>query len=180
LVGLGALGNLAPFFVPALQWPIAMKHLPSIRIGVVSDTHGLIRPNAKAFLAGCDRIIHGGDICDSAVLEELSSIAPVTAVRGNNDHGGWAQQLSLTELIKVESVFIYVVHDLADLDIDPQAAGVGVVVSGHSHQPLIEKKNGVLYVNPGSAGPRRFKLPISIADITVCGDSVAARWVELE
>ena len=153
---------------------------PSIRVGVISDTHGLVRPSAKAFLTGCDLIIHGGDICGPFVLEELSSLAPLTAVRGNNDHGEWARRLSATELIKVGGIFMYVIHDLADLDIDPEAASVGVVISGHSHQPLIEKKNDVLFVNPGSAGPRRFKLPISIADITVCAGSVAARWVELE
>lgn len=153
---------------------------PSLRVGVISDTHGLVRPNAKEFLQGSDLIVHGGDICDADVLTELSSIAPVTAVRGNNDKGAWAQALRETELVQVGDIFIYVIHDLAELDIDPVAAGVQAVVSGHSHRPMIQEKGGVLYVNPGSAGPRRFRLPISIAEITVSGTSVSARLVELE
>lgn len=150
-----------------------------LRVGVISDTHGLLRPEAKAFLQGSDRIIHGGDICAAEVLEELSAIAPVTAVRGNNDYGAWAERLPETEFIQVGEVFIYVIHDLAQLDIEPQAAGVRVVVSGHSHQPLIEERSGILYVNPGSSGPRRFRLPISVGEITVAGKKVSARVVEL-
>jgi uncharacterized protein len=152
----------------------------SFRVGVISDTHGLVRPSAIEFLRGSDLIIHGGDICDAAVLAELSSIAPVTAVRGNNDKGAWAEELRETEFVKVGGVFIYVIHDLAELDIDPEAAGVRVVVSGHSHQPMVEERGGVLYVNPGSAGPRRFRLPISAAEITVNDTKVSARMVELE
>jgi putative phosphoesterase len=152
----------------------------SLRVGVISDTHGLVRPSAKEFLQGSDLIIHGGDICGADVLAELSSVAPVTAVRGNNDKGAWARQLRETELIQVGGIFIYVIHDLAKLDIDPQAAGVRIVVSGHSHRPMIEENDGVLYVNPGSAGPRRFRLPVSVAEITVSGTSVAAHVVELE
>jgi putative phosphoesterase len=152
----------------------------SFRVGVISDTHGLVRPSAKEFLRGSDLIIHGGDICDAAVLAELSSVAPVTAVRGNNDKGAWAEELRETEFVEVGGVFIYVIHDLAELDIDPEAAGVRVVVSGHSHQPMIEERGGVLYVNPGSAGPRRFRLPISAAEITVNDTKVSARMVELE
>src|ERR1700730_2126380 len=150
-----------------------------IRVGLISDTHGLLRPEALAFLEGSDHIVHGGDICDASVLEALSAIAPVTAVRGNNDHGSWASRLRETELFQVGDIFIYAIHDLADLDIAPSAAGVKVVVSGHSHRPSVEGREGILYVNPGSAGPRRFKLPVSIGELTVSGSSVSARIVEL-
>ena len=150
-----------------------------IRVGVISDTHGLVRPGAKEFLQGSDLIIHAGDICAAKVLAELASIAPVTAVRGNNDKGEWARHLQETEFIEVGGIFIYVIHDLADLDIDPEAAGVRVVVSGHSHRPLLEEKGSVMYLNPGSAGPRRFRLPISLAEITISGKSASARLVDL-
>jgi putative phosphoesterase len=151
-----------------------------LRVGLISDTHGLLRPQAKAFLRGCDHIIHGGDITDSSVLRELETLAPVTAVRGNNDRGAWADGLHETELVKIGEVFVYAIHDLRQLDIDPVAAGIQVVVSGHSHRPSIEERQGVLFVNPGSAGPRRFKLPIAVAELTVSGGAVAARIVELE
>jgi len=150
-----------------------------LRVGVISDTHGLLRPEATAFLRGCNHIVHGGDVGSENVLRELSVIAPITAVRGNNDQGPWARALPETELVQFGEVFVYVIHDLAQLDIEPQAAGVGVVVSGHSHQPAIQKRNGVLYVNPGSAGPRRFKLPIAVAELNVAGKSVTSRIVEL-
>jgi uncharacterized protein len=150
-----------------------------LRVGIISDTHGLLRPEALAFLQGSNHIVHGGDICDQDTLEKLSSIAPVTAVRGNNDKGAWAERLAETEFIQVGEVFIYAIHDLGQLDIDPSAAGVQVVVSGHTHKPLIEERAGVLFVNPGSSGPRRFKLPISIAEVIVSGKSVSARIVEL-
>jgi putative phosphoesterase len=150
-----------------------------MRIGLISDTHGLLRREALEFLRGSDHIVHAGDICDPAVLQALSAIAPVTAVRGNNDHGSWASRLRETELLKLGEVFVYAIHDLAQLDIDPQAAGVQVVVSGHSHQPKLDRREGVLYVNPGSAGPRRFRLPISVGELTVTGSSVSARIVEL-
>jgi len=150
------------------------------RVGLISDTHGLLRPEAKAFLQGSDRIVHAGDIGNPGILEELSEIAPVTAVRGNNDRGPWAQALRETEFLRVGEVFVYVVHDLAELDIDPIAAGVRVVLSGHSHQPAVEERDGVLYVNPGSAGPRRFKLPIAVGELTVAGRSVSARTVVLQ
>jgi uncharacterized protein len=150
-----------------------------IRVGLISDTHGLLRPEALTFLEGCDHIVHGGDICDASVLEALSAIAPVTAVRGNNDHGSWASRLRETELFQVGEIFICAIHDLADLDIAPSAAGVKVVVSGHSHRPSVEWRDGILYVNPGSAGLRRFKLPVSIGELTVTGSSVSARTVEL-
>ena len=151
-----------------------------IRIGVISDTHDLLRPSAKEFLRGSDLILHGGDICNEDVLTELATIASVTAVRGNNDKGAWARKLQESEILQIGEVFIYVIHDLTGMDIDPEGAGIRVVVSGHSHRPKVEEKGGVLFVNPGSAGPRRFKLPISVAEISVDGVAVSARVVELE
>ena len=151
----------------------------AIRIGLISDTHDLLRPQAIDFLRDSDFIIHAGDICGSMVIDELARLAPVTVVRGNNDRGAWANGLPETELVKFGEIFIYVIHDLAQLDIDPIAAGVQVVVSGHSHNPVIEHHDGVVFVNPGSAGPRRFKLPISVAELRIAGPSVSARIVEL-
>jgi putative phosphoesterase len=150
-----------------------------LRVGVLSDTHGLLRPEARAFLVGCDYIIHGGDVGTSAVLEHLAAIAPLTAVRGNIDKGAWATPLRDTELIRLGDVFAYVLHDLAQLDIDPGAAQVQVVVSGHSHQPLIQERSGVLFLNPGSCGPRRFRLPISIGELRITGTRLQARTIEL-
>jgi putative phosphoesterase len=149
-----------------------------LRVGLISDTHGLLRPQAKAFLRGSDFIVHTGDICDPRILEELAMLAPVTAVRGNNDHGAWAEHLREAELLQIGEIWLYAIHDLSQLRIDPAAAGVHVVVSGHSHQPLIEQRDGVLYVNPGSSGPRRFKLPIAAAELVVEGRSVSARIAE--
>ena len=151
-----------------------------LRVGLISDTHGLLRPQAVDFLHGSDLIVHGGDICDAAILTALAAIAPVIAVRGNNDRGEWAERLRESELFRIGDAFIYAIHDVAAIDIEPRAAGVRVVVSGHSHQPSIRRDDGVLYVNPGSAGPRRFKLPISVGELTIDGASVAARTVELE
>ena len=150
------------------------------RVGLISDTHGLLRPEAVAFLRGSDFIVHAGDIGDAKVLGELRALAPVTAVRGNNDRGAWADAIAESEVLQVGEVFIHVLHDLAQLDLDPAAAGLQVVVSGHSHHPLIEERDGVLYVNPGSAGPRRFKLPITVAELQVEGRSVKAKLVELK
>jgi putative phosphoesterase len=149
------------------------------RVGLISDTHGLLRPEAIAFLRGSDFIVHAGDIGDANVLNELRALAPVTAVRGNNDKGTWAEAISETEVLQIGDVFIYVLHNLAELDLDPVAAGFQVVVSGHSHHPLVEERDGVLYVNPGSSGPRRFKLPIAVAELEVSGHSVKAKLVEL-
>ena len=149
------------------------------RVGLISDTHGLLRPEALAFLRGSDFIVHAGDIGDAAVLEELRRLAPLTAVRGNNDNGPWAKSIAETEVLEVGEVSIYVLHDLAELDLDPVAAGFRVVVSGHSHHPSVEDRDGLLYVNPGSSGPRRFKLPIAVAELQVAGSSVKARIVEL-
>src|SRR5438105_4541863 len=122
-----------------------------MRIGVISDTHGLLRPEAIAALRGSDRILHAGDVGDPVILDHLRELAPVTAIRGNVDREPWAAALPETELIDVEGVSIYVLHDLARLDLKPEAAGIRVVIYGHSHQPKIEEKNGVLYFNPGSA-----------------------------
>jgi putative phosphoesterase len=149
------------------------------RIGVISDTHGLLRPEVMAFLRGSDYIVHAGDIGDAPVLSELSAIAPVTAVRGNNDNGAWAETIAETEVLEVGAVSIYVLHDLAQLDVDPLAAGYQVVVSGHSHKPRFERRGGVLYLIPGSAGPRRFKLPIAVAELKVEGAAVDGRVVKL-
>ncbi len=150
-----------------------------LRVGLISDTHGLLRREARAFAGGCDYIIHGGDIGSAAILDELSALAPLIAVKGNNDRQAWAAHLPETEMIRVGGVFMYVIHDLSKLDIDPHAAGAQVIVSGHSHKPLIELRDGILYVNPGSCGPRRFKLPLSVGEICVEGTKVRARTVEL-
>lgn len=150
------------------------------RIGIISDTHGLLRPEAAAFLRGSDYVVHGGDIGDADILKTLASLAPVTAVRGNNDKGPWAEAVAHTEVLRVEGVWIYVIHNIAELDLDPGASGFHVVVSGHSHKPSVEDRDGVLYVNPGSAGPRRFKLPVAVAELAVRGSSVRARIVELK
>jgi uncharacterized protein len=149
------------------------------RIGLISDTHGLLRPEALSFLRGSDVIVHAGDIGNAGVLEALAGIAPVTAVRGNNDTGSWAAALPETAFLRFGAMLLYALHDLAALDIDAHANGVRVVVCGHSHRPRIEERDGVLYVNPGSAGPRRFRLPVSVAELLVDGASVVPRLVEL-
>ncbi|MDF1562522.1 MAG: metallophosphoesterase family protein [Deltaproteobacteria bacterium] len=133
-----------------------------MKIGIISDTHGLLRPEVLAALEGCEAILHAGDIGGDAILAGLRRIAPVHAVRGNCD-GSWARALPWTEHRELGGLGFYLIHDLAELDLDPSAAGVSVVVSGHSHQPKIAWQGGVLYLNPGSAGPRRFTLPIALA-----------------
>jgi putative phosphoesterase len=150
-----------------------------VRIGLISDTHGLLRPEALDYLAGCEHIIHGGDIGGPAILEQLAAIAPLTAVRGNNDLGDWADALPETALLRFEGVAVYAIHDLKQLDIDPAAEGVRVVVSGHSHKPVQDERKGVLYINPGSAGRRRFSLPIALGELLVDGDHVQSRVVTL-
>jgi hypothetical protein len=150
------------------------------RVGLISDTHGLLRPEALALLRGSDFIVHAGDIGNSGVLDELRRLAPLTAVRGNNDKGAWARSIAETEVLQVGKVSIYVLHDLAELDLDPAAAGFNVVVTGHSHNPRIDERDGVLYVNPGSAGPRRFKLPIAVGELRVAGPSVNSIIVQLD
>ena len=148
-------------------------------VGIISDTHGLLRPEAVAALKGSHYIVHAGDVGDEQILRTLAAIAPVTAVRGNVDYDAWAQRLPLTAVLDVDGVRIYAVHDIGTLDIDPPAAGVDVVVFGHSHQPGIEHRDGVMYLNPGSAGPRRFNLPVSIARLTVGDGGAKAEIVEI-
>ena len=148
-------------------------------IGVISDTHGLLRPEAVEALRGVELILHAGDVGSPEVLDALQGIAPVVAVRGNNDKGAWAEELPAWEVAEVGVVFIYMIHDVKEIDLSPAAAGFQVVVSGHSHKPSVEERKGVLYVNPGSAGPRRFKLPISVARLTVSGETISAEVVEL-
>ncbi len=149
-------------------------------VGVISDTHGLLRPEAVAALAGVERIVHAGDIGSPDVLTQLGRVAPVVAVRGNNDRDAWAADIPETEVVEIGGVSLYVLHDLHELDLDPHAAGFAAVIAGHSHQPRVDERDGVLYLNPGSAGPRRFKLPISLARLTVTGPRVRAELVTLE
>ncbi len=151
----------------------------AVRIGLISDTHGLLRPEALSFLAGCDHIVHGGDIGKPGILDELAQIAPLTVVRGNNDREPWAAAIPVTATLHCAGVTLYAIHDLKELDIDPRAAGVRVVVSGHSHKPACSERGGVLYVNPGSAGRRRFTLPVSCAELLIEGDVVTPRIVTI-
>jgi putative phosphoesterase len=150
-----------------------------MRIGLISDTHGLLRPEALDFLAGCEHIVHGGDIGGPDILERLAAIAPLTVVRGNNDTAPWTKPIPETARIDLGGVGIVVIHDLKDLGLDPRAAGVRVVVSGHSHKPSCVERGGVLYVNPGSAGRRRFTLPVAAGELLVKDRRVEARLVTL-
>ncbi|MGH8617246.1 MAG: metallophosphoesterase family protein [Burkholderiales bacterium] len=148
-------------------------------VGLISDTHGLLRPEAVDALEGSDHIMHAGDIMDPAILERLAAIAPVTAVRGNNDHGAWADGIPETAVLRLGATVIYAIHDLADLDVDPAAEGIHVVVSGHSHKPVSSQREGVWFVNPGSAGPRRFTLPISVGRLRIAGGVITPELIEL-
>lgn len=147
----------------------------ALRIGVLSDTHNLLRPQVLAWLRGADHILHGGDICGEAVLAALRELAPLTAVRGNNDRGAWAADLPVAETVRFGEVAVHMVHDIQELVLP---ADVRVVVTGHSHKPKVEARAGVLYVNPGSAGPRRFKLPISAGELRIVGSEVTAHLVQ--
>ena len=149
-------------------------------LGIISDTHGLLRPEAIAALRGSDLIIHAGDVGKPEILDELRRIAPTFAVRGNVDTAAWASALPMTEVVEAGSLQIYVLHDLGTLDLDPHAAGFAAVISGHSHKPLAEVRNGVLYLNPGSAGPRRFKLPICLARLHVDDGGLRYEFVDLQ
>lgn len=149
-------------------------------LGVISDTHGLLRPEAVAALRGVDLLLHAGDVGDPALLPRLREIAPLRAVRGNVDHGAWAAELPPSTVIEVGDHVLHMLHDLADLDLDPVAAGFAAVIFGHSHQPLIERRAGVLYLNPGSAGPRRFRLPVTVARLVVAPDGLEAELIDLE
>jgi putative phosphoesterase len=150
-----------------------------LTVGLIADTHKLVRPEAVAALRGSDVIIHAGDVGGPDVLRELARLAPVTAIRGNIDKGDWALALPPTNVLDAGRVLIYVIHDIGELDLDPGAAGFRVVVSGHSHKPAIIEKGGVLFVNPGSAGPRRFSLPVSVGRLTIDGSMVTAELVDL-
>jgi putative phosphoesterase len=154
--------------------------MPMTTVGVISDTHGLLRPEAVAALEGCDLLVHAGDVGDPAILGELRRLAPVHAVRGNVDRGAWAEALPVTEVVEVGSVLLYVLHDLATLDLDPAAAGFAAVLYGHSHRPSRQIRHGVLYLNPGSAGPRRFRLPVTVARLTLSYGQLDAEILELE
>jgi putative phosphoesterase len=143
-----------------------------MRIGVISDTHGLLRPEAIERLAGVDHIMHAGDIGGPNVIAQLRKLAPTTAIRGNVDRGEWAARYPDTELVQLGGRWIYLLHNVQELDLDPVAAGIDVVVSGHSHRPKIETVGGVLYLNPGSAGPRRFTLPIALATLDIAADAL--------
>jgi putative phosphoesterase len=150
-----------------------------IRVGVISDTHGLLRPEAAEALGGVDLIIHAGDIGRDIVLDELRSLAPIVAVRGNMDSEGRPRRLPLNDTVVLKNTMVYIIHDLNMIDLDPCASGISVVISGHSHKPSVRKQDGVLYLNPGSAGPRRFKLPVSIALLNISGKNVKAEIVQL-
>ena len=150
-----------------------------MRVGLISDTHGLLRPEALDFLAGCNYIVHGGDIGNAAILERLADIAPLTTVRGNNDREAWARAIPVSAQLTIGGVVLHAIHDIKELDIDPAAVGVRSVVSGHSHRPSCSERNGVLYINPGSAGRRRFSLPISAAELIIEGNTVRPRIVTL-
>jgi uncharacterized protein len=147
-------------------------------VGVISDTHGLLRPEVAAALANVSQILHAGDVGSADVLDQLRAIAPVTAVRGNVDTGRLAEALPMDALVSIGDADIYMLHNLREMDIDPKAAGIAAVVSGHTHTPLIDMLDGVLYLNPGSAGPRRFSLPISIGFLRISKDARAEAWLQ--
>jgi putative phosphoesterase len=149
-------------------------------IGVIADTHGLLRPQALEVLAGVDLIIHAGDIGNPQVLAGLAGVAPVQAVRGNTDRGDWAAGLPRTRVVEVGGLHLHVLHELFRLDLDPAAAGFAAVIFGHSHEPYLEHKDGVLYLNPGSAGPRRFTLPVTLARLRIQGASLTPQVIELK
>jgi len=151
----------------------------TIRVGLISDTHGLVRDEAVAALKGCRHILHAGDVDAPEVLAKLRKIAPVTVVRGNNDRGPWAAAIPAFEVIELGGVPIYVRHDESELDVDPRVAGFRVMMFGHSHVPRVETCDGILYVNPGSAGPRRFRLPIALGELIISGGRVKARIIDL-
>jgi len=156
-----------------------MSDTTTERVGLISDTHGLLRPEALSALSGCDRIIHAGDVGEEDILAQLGAIAPVHVVRGNVDVEPWTRAFPQTEVVEMAGASVYVIHDLDRLDLDPAASGFDAVIYGHSHRPVIEEQGGVLYINPGSAGPRRFTLPISLAWMTVEDGRISAELVRL-
>src|ERR1035441_8780308 len=149
-------------------------------IGVISDTHGLLRPEAVGALQSTELIIHAGDVGKPEILGELRKIAPVVAVKGNVDKGSWAAALPMTEVVEIDEAMVYVLHDLHQLDLDTVVVEFSAVISGHSHEPSISRKNGLLFLNPGSAGPRRFNLPVNLALLRVMGGKLEAQLVELQ
>ncbi len=151
-----------------------------MKIGVISDTHGLLRPEITRVFQGVDLIVHAGDIGRAAVLKALEDLAPVIAVKGNVDRGKWAESLRETQVVEAQSTLLYVIHEIEGLDLDPSAAGFGAIIHGHSHMPLAVEKDGVWYLNPGSAGPRRFRLPVSVAILNVDGKSISWGLITLE
>jgi hypothetical protein len=157
----------------------SLKIENQVIVGVISDTHGLLRPEAIGTLRGSEHIIHAGDVGSGDILDKLSAIAPLTAIRGNIDKGAWTSRLPETQVLELGGISIYVLHDLAKLDLNPKAAGFAVVVSGHSHIPKEETRDEVLYFNPGSAGPRRFKLPVTLGRLTIRSGSVRAEVVQI-
>jgi hypothetical protein len=152
----------------------------AILVGVISDTHGLLRPQAIDALRGSDLIIHAGDVGKPEVLDALRALAPVHAVRGNVDHGSWAARLPMTARVEARGHLFHVLHIVDDLDLDPPAAGVAAVIFGHSHKPSIETRNGVLWLNPGSAGPRRFDLPVTVARVRVTESELQPELITLD
>lgn len=156
-----------------------LDHVESAQLGVISDTHGLLRPEALDALRGVERIVHAGDVDEPGILERLEEIAPVSAVRGNMDRGSWAEEIPATRVVEVGDRLLYVIHDPARLDLDPRAAGFDAVIHGHTHHPRNERHAGVLYLNPGSAGPRRAGRPVSLARLRVAPDVLEAEMVEL-
>jgi uncharacterized protein len=154
--------------------------MKDLLLGVISDTHGLLRAEAIGALQGSDLLIHAGDIGNPEVIEQLRRVAPTFAVRGNIDKGTWAKELPTTEVVEVGELLFYVLHEVSQLDLSPHVAGFASVVSGHSHQPSIQYRSGVLYLNPGSAGPRRFDLPVTIARVSVSGTQMRPEIVELQ
>jgi uncharacterized protein len=165
--------------------PIANKlkrsgnHSDEHLVGIISDTHGLLRPEALKALEGVSLIIHAGDVGRPSVLESLKNIAPVFAVRGNTDREGWAYRLPFTEVVEIGRVSLYVLHDLSRLDLDPAVSGFSAVIHGHTHRPLMENKNSMLFLNPGSAGPKRFTLPVSVALLHIKDNSLTAELLTL-
>jgi uncharacterized protein len=153
--------------------------MSEVLVGIISDTHGLVRLEAVRALKGSELLIHAGDIGNPQVIEQLHEIAPTFVVRGNNDRGAWAADLPVTQVVEVGELLFYVLHEISQLDVDPAIAGFAAVVSGHSHQPSIQFRDGVLYLNPGSAGPRRFSLPVAVARVHVSGSQMRPEIVEL-
>jgi putative phosphoesterase len=151
-----------------------------MRVAVLSDTHGLLRPEVLAAIQGVDHILHAGDVGNPAILDALAAIAPLTAIRGNIDTHGKCAELPATEMVELGGIFFYTIHSLADLDISPAAAGVRAVISGHSHKPAQETRGGVLYLNPGSIGPRRFRLPIAMAFLEIANNAIKVEPLQFE